>query len=128
MEFTTEKIIRSIEEFLKHIDICQKENDRLLKLLKKEDLRCQDLLHELELNPLTWKQKFRWIIQMKANRQERRKYKDNLQRLEPIINFSRELQNKKTLESLKKVCEKYKSLEKELSNRSYTKRVKEETR
>ena len=122
---TADNVVRHIEEFLNYLAHCEQEYKELSRGLQKEDLRCQDLLHELELNEIGWFQKQKWILKLKKNRMDRRAYKDQMQALQPLMTFAGNAKNKTAIEHLKQALGETRKIEKTMQNRTYRIRVKE---
>ena len=90
-----------------------------------EDKRLQDLLHEMEFADGE-NAKRRAATKLQQSRRERRRQKDEVQRLEPIVNFFGELNHKNTLKKMEQLLGKQRKVEEYLNGeRVYYPRVKE---
>lgn len=90
----------------------------------EEDKRHQDLTHaiEFEHDPEKIDRIGRRIHQ---NRIERRVYKDIYEITSPVVEFARDPQNKKTLDSARQLLGKVRKVESYQENRFYVPRIKE---
>ncbi len=115
-----------IESFLDFVKECQELNSMAYDGVGEEDKRHQDLIHaiEFENNPDRIAQLGMRIHQ---NRVERRVYKDMFAVTEPVVQFARDSQNKKTLEQMRQVLGKVRKEEKHQENRVYIPRIKEDS-
>lgn len=89
-----------------------------------EDKRHQDLIHaiEFEHNP----DKITKIgMKLHQNRVERRVYKDLFEVTNPVVEFVRDPQNKKTLDQMRQLLGKVRKVEKYHENRVYIPRIKD---
>ena len=87
--------------------------------------RCEllgtDLDHKLELQDLSYHEFARTAKQIRANQQERREYKDEVEELEPIKNWL--TNNKTALNSIEKLLGEVRKAEEKHNNRGYMPRV-----
>lgn len=118
------KISEQIKSFLDFLDECQELNSMAYSGVGEEDKRHQDLIHaiEFEHNP----DKIAQIgIKLHQNRMERRVYKDLFEVTDPVVQFIRDPQNKKTLNQMKQLLGEVRKVEKRHENRAYIPRIHE---
>lgn len=118
------KISEQIKSFLDFIDECRELNSMAYSGVGEEDKRHQDLTHaiEFEHDPEKIDRIGRRIHQ---NRIERRVYKDIYEITSPVVEFARDPQNKKTLDSARQLLGKVRKVESRQENRFYVPRIKE---
>ena len=118
------KISEQIKSFLDFIDECRELNSMAYSGVGEEDKRHQDLTHaiEFERDPEKIDRIGRRIHQ---NRIERRVYKDIYEITSPVVEFARDPQNKKTLDSARQLLGKVRKVESRQENRFYVPRIKE---
>lgn len=118
------KISEQIKSFLDFIDECRELNSMAYSGVGEEDKRHQDLTHaiEFEHDPEKIDRIGRRIHQ---NRIERRVYKDIYEITFPVVEFARDPQNKKTLDSARQLLGKVRKVESYQENRFYVPRIKE---
>ena len=118
------KISEQIKSFLDFIDECRELNSMAYSGVGEEDKRHQDLTHaiEFEHDPEKIDRIGRIIHQ---NRIERRVYKDIYEITSPVVEFARDPQNKKTLDSARQLLGKVRKVESYQENRFYVPRIKE---
>lgn len=118
------KISEQIKSFLDFIDECRELNSMAYSGVGEEDKRHQDLTHaiEFEHDPEKIDRIGRRIHQ---NRIERRVYKDIYEITSPVVEFARDPQNKKTLDSARQLLGKVRKVESYQENRFYVPRIKE---
>lgn len=85
------------------------------------DNETQDLLHRLELHDDSYHDMARISRELKKARQERRKAKDAIIELQPILKWAEE--NARTLKSLEQLLGAVRKAEKATENRFYTDRT-----
>lgn len=112
----------SMKNFFENINSLRKD---LKKEIQKEDDITQDLLHELELASLNGVEIMQVAKQLKETRQERRKYKDELEKVNILKTFTDKYNNKLIVGDIIKVLKELKILEKNKNNRKYNARVLE---
>lgn len=118
------KLSEQIKSFLDFLDECQELNSMAYSGVGEEDKRHQDLIHaiEFEHNP----DKIAQIgIKLHQNRMERRVYKDLFEVTDPVVQFIRDPQNKKTLNQMKQLLGEVRKVEKRHENRAYIPRIHE---
>ena len=94
----------------------QEEIDRLEKLT-------QDYLHTMELNDTPYKETAKIGTQIKRCRQLRRKSKDTVMVLKPLIEFIDSDKGKMAINLMREMLGKTRKVEKSMSNRAYRYRV-----
>lgn len=112
----------SMKNFFENINSLRKD---LKKEIQKEDDITQDLLHELELASLNGVEIMQVAKQLKEARQERRKYKDELEKVNILKTFTDKYNNKLIVGDIIKVLKELKILEKNKNSRKYNARVLE---
>lgn len=114
-----------LQGFLDYIDQIKAEYQSAREAVGKEDKRLQDLLHELEFaedkaarNKVTTK--------FQRSRRERRRYKDEVQRLELLIDFFDSQNHKTTINKMRNLLGAQRKREEYLNGeRHYKPRVEE---
>lgn len=91
-----EKLMPSqmLKMFLDFIENVKSDYDYNFEAMKNEDRITQDYLHMLELDNLSYHERGRAATELAENRRNRRKYKDAVEELEPIVNFLDDQQNR----------------------------------
>lgn len=120
------RLSEQIKSFLDFLDECQELNSMAYSGVGEEDKRHQDLIHaiEFEHNP----DKIAQIgIRLHQNRMERRVYKDLFEVTNPVVEFVRDPQNKKTIDQMRQLLGKVREAEKRHENRVYIPRLKEDS-
>lgn len=111
--------------FLEYINGYREQYQAAHEAVKTEERRLQDLLHELELAEGE-NAKRRAATKLQQSRRERRRQKDEVQRLEPIVKFFGELNHKSTLKKMEQLLGQQRKVEEYLNGeRHYNKRVKD---
>lgn len=114
-----------ISDFLKFIRQCESDYQAAREAVGVEDKRLQDLLHEMEFAEGE-NAKRRAGTKLQQSRRERRRQKDEVQRLEPIVDFFGELNHKNTLKKMEQLLGKQRKVEEYLNGeRVYSPRVKD---
>lgn len=114
-----------IADFLNYIDQCRNDYKAAHDAVGKEDKRLQDLLHEMEFSEGE-NGKRRAATRLRNSRRERRRQKDEVMRLELLVSFFDEPQNKKVLNNLRQLLGRQRKQEEFLrGKREYKPRVKE---
>ena len=93
--------------------------------IRRTDSATQDLLHELELGNLDGVEMMKVAKQLKEIRQERRKYKDELAKVEKIKAFTDKYNRKFITNDIKLLLKDLKTLKYNNENREYTPRILE---
>lgn len=113
-----------ISDFLKFVRECESAYQAAREAVSVEDKRLQDLLHEMEFAEGE-NAKRRAATKLQQSRRERRRQKDEVQRLEPVVNFFNELNHKSTLKKMEQLLGKQRKVEEYLNGeRVYYPRVK----
>ena len=114
-----------LSDFLKFIRQCEDDYQAAREAVGVEDKRLQDLLHEMEFADGE-NAKRRAATKLQQSRRERRRQKDEVKRLEPIVNFFGELNHKNTLKKMEQLLGRQRKVEEYLNGeRVYYPRVKE---
>lgn len=108
---------KSIKYFLNFMRECQEQYNINNSILQESDKEIQDILHKIELEKLSYHEYARLSIELSKIRQERRKAKDTIMVLEPIVSYLE--QNKSIIDSLSELLGKVRKEEKRLENRFY---------
>lgn len=82
-----------ISAFLNLIIQSENEYQFALELQRAEEKKTQDVLHMLELDNLNYKERAKLATQLKNIRQKCRRYKDEVEELECIVQFKKENKN-----------------------------------
>ena len=93
-----------IEAFLNFVDRCSREYTYAQDMVKEEDKRLQDLLHEMEF-AADRAERNRVATKLQASRRERRANKDIVQRDELLVEFFKEPENRKVLNKLRQLLD-----------------------
>lgn len=110
-----------ISDFLNLIIQSENEYQFALELQRAEEKKTQDVLHMLELDNLNYKERAKLATQLKNIRQKRRRYKDEVEELECIVQFKKE--NKNIVNMLTQLLGKQRKVEKSHIDRHYTPKV-----
>lgn len=117
------EISEMLQEFLNFVDACRNQYQVAYDAVGLEDRRLQDLLHALEFAEGE-KEKRKASTKLRQSRQERRKAKDELKRLEAIVDFFNETSHKSTLNKMRQLLGKQRKTEEYLNGeRVYKPRV-----
>lgn len=116
----------TLSEFLDFLDTCERQYQTARDAVGLEDRRLQDLLHELEFAQ-DKAERNRVATKFQRSRRERRKQKDEVQRLELIVNFFGEQNHKNTVKKMRQLLGRQRKEEEFLrGKRVYKPRVKAE--
>lgn len=119
------EVSEELQEFLNFVDACRSQYQAAYDAVGLEDRRLQDLLHALEFAEGE-KEKRKASTKLRQSRQERRKAKDELKRLEAIVDFFSETPHKGTLNKMRQLLGKQRKTEEYLNGeRVYKPRVEE---
>lgn len=110
-----------ITAFLNLIIQSENEYQFALELQRTEEKKTQYVLHMLELDNLNYKERAKLATQLKNIRQKRRRYKDEVEELECIVQFKKE--NKNLVNMLTQLLGKQRKVEKSHIDRHYTPKV-----
>lgn len=114
----------ALSEFLDFLDACESQYQAARDAVGLEDRRLQDLLHELEFAQ-DKAERNRVATKFQRSRRERRKQKDEVQRLELIVNFFNEQNHKNTVKKMRQLLGRQRKEEEFLKGkRTYKPRVK----
>lgn len=108
---------KQIENFLDYMRERQEQYNINNSILQESDKEIQDILHKIELEKLSYHEYAKLSKDIKKVRQARRKAKDMVMILEPIVNYLE--QNKSIVNSLSQLLGKVRKEEKRLENRFY---------
>lgn len=112
--------------FLDFLDECERQYQTARDAVGLEDSRLQDLLHELEFAQ-DKAERNRVATKFQRSRRERRRQKDEVQRLELIVNFFNEQNHKNTVKKMRQLLGRQRKEEEFLrGKRTYKPRVKAE--
>lgn len=110
--------------FLDFLDECERQYQTARDAVGLEDRRLQDLLHELEFAQ-DKAERNRVATKFQRSRRERRKQKDEVRRLELIVNFFGEQNHKNTVKKMRQLLGRQRKEEEFLKGkRVYKPRVK----
>lgn len=113
----------TLSDFLSYIDQIRSEYKAAEDAMKTEDKRLQDLLHELEFAK-DKAERNRVATKLQRSRRERRRQKDEMMRLELIVQFFDEQTPKSTVNKMRQVLGRQRKQEEFLNGeRHYNKRV-----
>lgn len=119
------EVSEKLQEFLNFVDACRSQYQAAYDDVGLEDRRLQDLLHALEFAEGE-KEKRKASTKLRQSRQKRRKAKDELKRLEAIVEFFNETPHKGTLNKMRQLLGKQRKTEEYLNGeRVYKPRVEE---
>lgn len=127
MSVNSREVSEVLKDFLDYIDQCRSEYQVAHEAVGMEDRRLQDLLHELEFSK-DENEKRRAGTKLQHSRRERRRQKDEVQRLKLVIEFFSEPAHKGTLNKMRQLLGRQRKEEEFLkSERIYKLRVPEQT-
>ena len=113
----------TLSDFLSYIDQIRSKYKAAEDAMKTEDKRLQDLLHELEFAK-DKAERNRVATKLQRSRRERRRQKDEMMRLELIVQFFDEQTPKSTVNKMRQVLGRQRKQEEYLNGeRHYNKRV-----
>lgn len=114
-----------LQEFLNYIDQVKAEYNAAHDAVGKEDKRLQDLLHELEFAE-DKAARNKVATKFQKSRQERRRQKDEVQRLELLVDFFNSQNHKNTFNKMRQLLGNQRKREEFLNGeRHYKPRVEE---
>lgn len=114
------EFLKDMQEFFESLDDEEKNTQMLLK---NEELKQEDLLHEIEISKLNAVQRIKVYNSLRNVRIERRKYKDELNLINTMQGFANCFIRKGILSELKTARANIETLEKDKSNRKYKARI-----
>lgn len=112
-----------IEQFLNFLTEAENAYHLALKQKEEQEKLESDYIHTLELEDLNYRERSKLATQLRNCLRERRKSKDVVELLEPIVLFKREDSNKKTLGKLTQLLGEIRKIERYHENRHYNKKV-----
>lgn len=118
MEFLHSK---HLEMFLAFLEECQNDYKKSQEFQKKQELLTQDIMHKFELEDMSYHEMAALSKTLKENRQERRRYKNLTEILEPVIGWIES--NKKSINQLTNLMGQVRKIEKKQQERNYMPRV-----
>lgn len=114
------EFLKDMQEFFESLDDEEKNTQMLLK---NEELKQEDLLHEIEISKLNAVQRIKVYNSLRNVRIERRKYKDELNLIKTMQGFANCFIRKGILSEFKTARANIETLEKDKSNRKYKARI-----
>lgn len=117
----TSEQIKAFTDFLKQAEMDYKSAYAAVNV---EDKRGQDILHAIEFEG-SYKERCRLATKLKESRVERRKNKDTVEELQPVMDFVQDPRHKKTLDQLSQLLGAVRREENYHRNRSYRPRVED---
>lgn len=112
-----------LSDFINYIDRIRYEYKAAQEAVKIEDMRLQDLLHEMEFAE-DKAERNRVATRLQRSRRERRRQKDEVKRLELIVQFFEDQTPKSTINKMRQILGKQRKQEEFLNGeRHYNKRV-----
>ena len=112
-----------IKNFLDFVESAKCDYDYNLEAMKTEEQITQDLLHQLELVELNYRERSKIATQLAKNRQNGRNYKDMVEQLEPIVTFFSSTHNRNFLNHLTQLLGQIRKVESYHKNRLYIPKV-----
>lgn len=91
--------------------------------MSSQEKLTQDYLHSLELDELDRGERSKIATKLSTNRKDRRYYKDRVEEFEPIVEFFKDPNHKKTLDQLTQILGKLRKAEDYHKNRTYKPKV-----
>ena len=114
---------KDIEEFLNKINEAKKNLPLEETRIKGYENKTQDILHKFELETLSYHEKARTARDLAAVRQERRKSKDYVELITPIVVFYNN--NKRLFDHMTQLLGELRKIEKRHITRTYRQRSEE---
>lgn len=119
---------RQIKEFIDFVNSALKDYKYHYEMVNYYDkLGCDDR-HDLELANMNYAERARLATKMQNDLRERRKHKDRVAVLKPIVEFMDDPVNKKNMDKLTQLLGHVRKEEDNLENRIYIRRVDRETK
>ena len=116
-----------LTNFLNFIKEAESEYIYFSGLLENENKITQDLLHKLELDTTTAKERNKIATLLANNRKDRRYYKNQVEQLQPIIDIINNQSCKPFLKQLNEALGKVRKAEEYHKNRKYFPRILRES-
>lgn len=117
---TDEAFLIQMKQFFEGVDILKK---NLTEEIQRTEDITQDLLHELELSSLNAVEIMAVAKELKAVRQERRKYKDELAKVNTLKGFTDKYNSKMIVGDIIQVIKNLKTLKTNQDNRTYNVKI-----
>ncbi len=112
-----------IKTFLDFVESARSEYNFNSESMKNEERITQDYLHKLELEGLNCRERSKIATQLVHNRQARRRYKDAVEELEPIVAFFEDPKNRGVLNSMSQLLGQVRKIESYHKKRFYVPKV-----
>ncbi len=112
-----------IEQFLNFLADAERVYDLALKEKEEQEKLESDYIHALELEDLNYRERSKLATQLRNCLRERRKSKNIVEVLEPIVLFKKDDINKKTLGKMTQLLGEVRKIERYHENRHYNKKV-----
>ena len=112
-----------IEQFLNFLADAEKTYNLALKEKEEQEKLESDYIHTLELENLNYRERSKLATQLRNCLRERRKSKDIVELLEPIVLFKKDDANKKTLGKMTRLLGEIRKIERYHENRHYNKKI-----
>lgn len=113
----------TISDFCKMLEEAQKDYVWNCDEMRRMDDLTQDYLHKLELDGLDYKERAKVATQLMKCRQARRKCKDTIEVLEPLMQFLYSDKGKSLYNQFRETLGKTRKVEKSMETRTYIPRV-----
>ena len=108
---------KQFEQFLKFISQCQSDFCLAQSIQEDTEAETQDILHKLELEEITYHEYARLSKVLKKVRIERRKAKDTIEQLGPLVTWA--AKNKDVIKELERILGDMRKTEKNMCYRHY---------
>lgn len=118
----------SISSVCKLFDNALKDYEWNREEVHKLELLTQDYLHQLELEPLHYRERAKVATKLQECRRRRRKCKDVVELLDPLVQLLESDQGRSMHNQLKKVLGETRKIEKRMQNRTYCARIQQEAK
>ena len=119
--FNQKSAAKILETFLDMVQDAEKQYEIAHAEVNQKDSETQDYMHALELQNLSYNQCCKVATKLKKCRQQRRKNKDIVEQLQPLISYINK--NKNILNGLKGLLGELRKQDKYLNSRQYFPRV-----
>ena len=119
------KISESISEFLDFLRISESKYHFCVEKVDYYNRLREDDIHDIELSAMNYKERAKFATAMRKHLLNRRKYKDEIAILKPLIDFMADPTNKRVIDKLTQTLGAVRKEEKHLETRTYNRRVKE---
>ncbi|MBQ9613251.1 MAG: hypothetical protein IJV14_11805 [Lachnospiraceae bacterium] len=119
------KTSEEIKQFLDFIKGCRTKYEIAHEAMRTEERREQDFIHAIEFETHV-ENRSKTCTKLRACLMERRRNKDIVEELEPVIEYISNPQNKKCLDQLTQILGRVRKAEKYHENRSYHPRVEKQ--